>query len=391
MPRGPSGPRWARSLAVPDDSRFDKDSTRRVKLGIQRRDVVVPRWLEAIGAWGWRFVGSAAALYVLGKVLTAFDVVVIPVLIALLVSTALSPPARWLRQHGFAPALATLTVFVAGLVVVAAVGWWVVPGFIEEGSSVGPAIGDGVNQVEQWLIDGPIGLSEDQLAGYQDKIGSQLTDGEGGVVSGVIESARTAANVTVGLVLTLVLTFFLVKDGTRIVEWVLNRFDPEGTHDLATLGDDLWFTIGGYVRGTAVNGLVNAVILAIGLLLLGVPLVLPLAVLSFLGGFVPLVGAFIAGGAAAFVALADNGLGSAIAVVALTIGAHNVEGYLVGPLVMGRAVRLPPAAVLVSLTAGGAIAGVWGLLLAVPACASGVTVYRWTTANDSEEPAEVSR
>ena len=346
---------------------------------------MVPRWLELIGAWGWRFVGVAAALYVIGKVFMALDAVLIPMLVALLVATVLAPPAQWLRRHGFAPALATLTVFLAGLVVVAGVGWWVVPNIVDEGSSVGPAISDGVDRMEQWLIDGPLDLSKKQVNEYRDKISSQMTDGESGLVSGVIDSARTAADMLVGLVLTLVLTFFFVKDGSRMVDWVLKRADPEGTRKLRSLGDDLWFAVGGYIRGTAANGVVNSVILAIGLMVLGVPLVLPLAVLTFVGAFAPLVGALIAGGAAALVALAANGVGSAIAVLVLMVVVHNVEGYLVGPLVMGRAVHLPPAAVLLALSTGGLIAGAWGLLFAVPTAAAGVTVYRWATDADSGE------
>ncbi len=336
-----------------------------------------PRWLEVIGAWGWRFVGAAAGLFVIIKVLGYFEVVVIPIGLAVLLSTAFSPPAHWLRERGCPPALATFTVFLTGAATVALLGLWIVPRFAHEISTVGTAIGDGVDQVEHWFIHGPLDLSAKQVSEYRQKIGSQLTSGQQGVTSRVIQSLRTVLDVVVGLVVTLVLTFFFVKDGRRIVDRVLDRVDPDGSRRLRSLSDGLWYTIGGYIRGTAANGVVNAIVLSIGLLILGVPLVLPLAVITFIGAFIPLVGAFVAGGAAALVALAANGVVSALLVVGLTIVIHNVEGYLVGPFVMGRAVHLPPAAVLVALSAGSVAAGAWGLLLAVPTVACGVTVYRW--------------
>jgi predicted PurR-regulated permease PerM len=135
---------------------------------------------------------------------------------------------------------------------------------------------------------------------------------------------------------------------------------------LRAIGARSWITLTGYVRGTAVNGLVNGALMSVGLLLLHVPLVPVIAVLTFFGGFFPIVGAFVSGAVAAAVALVANGPGTALLVVGLTIVVHHVEGYLVGPIVLGRAVRLHTIVVLLALAAGGEVAGVFGAFVAVP-------------------------
>jgi len=163
-----------------------------------------------------------------------------------------------------------------------------------------------------------------------------------------------------------VISFFFVKDGTVMSGWVLDQLQPSTAATARAIGERSWTTLTGYVRGTAINGLVNAVLMSIGLVLLHVPLVPVIAVLTFFGGFFPIVGAFASGAVAAAVALVAKGPGTALLVVGLTIVVHHVEGYLVGPIVLGRAVRLHTIVVLLALAAGGEIAGVLGAFVAVP-------------------------
>ncbi|HEY0400114.1 MAG TPA: AI-2E family transporter, partial [Acidimicrobiia bacterium] len=159
---------------------------------------------------------------------------------------------------------------------------------------------------------------------------------------------------------------FFVKDGNAMSDWFLEQLPPSSAVTLQAIGARSWQTLTGYVRGTAVNGLVNGALMSVGLLLLHVPLVPVIAVLTFFGGFFPIVGAFVSGGVAAAVALVAKGPGTALLVVGLTVVIHHVEGYLVGPIVLGRAVRLHTVVVLLALAAGGEVAGVFGAFVAVP-------------------------
>jgi predicted PurR-regulated permease PerM len=163
-----------------------------------------------------------------------------------------------------------------------------------------------------------------------------------------------------------VLTFFFVKDGGRITAWALDLVSESRANDARAIGRRAWEVLSGYIRGTAINGLVNATVLALGLWILGVPLVIPIALLTFVGSFVPLVGAIVSGALAAGVAIASRGVAAALIVVGLTVVIHHLEGYLVGPFVLGRAVRLHPVAVLLVLSVGTVLGGVVGAFLAVP-------------------------
>lgn len=345
---------------------------------------MVPHWLLVVGAWSWRLLAGVAVLVVAGTALRRLEVVVVPTLVAVLIATVLAPPAGWLRRRGCPARLATLAVFAAAGAVLAGIGVWLVPVFAREASLVGPQLGDGFDRLQAWAATGPLGLSDTQVASYRAELGAALTDAVRGVPADVAWGARTALDLTVGVVVSVVLAVFAVNDGSRFTAAVLARADPTGARRLRALTDDLWFTLGGYVRAAAANGLVNGAALAFGLTALRVPLVVPLAVVAFISAFAPLVGAFVSGGIAALVALADAGPARAGVVVLLVIGIHLLEGYITGPLVMGRALRLPPAAVLLALSIGGVLGGVWGLLFAAPATACGLAVWRWTAAGSTD-------
>jgi len=199
--------------------------------------------------------------------------------------------------------------------------------------------------------------------------GSGLSTGAvigGRILRGAASGLRLLVHLLAALILTLVISFFFVKDGSAMSDWFLDQLQPSSAVTLRAIGTRSWLTLTGYVRGTAVNGLVNATLMSIGLLILHVPLVPVIAVLTFFGGFFPIVGAFVSGGVAAAVALVAKSPATALLVVGLTVIIHHVEGYLVGPVVLGRAVRLHTVVVLLALAAGGELAGVLGAFVAVP-------------------------
>ena len=345
----------------------------------------VPAWLETATALAWRILVVAAALLVLVMALSRLTVVVVPLIGALFVSAILVPPARWLRRHGWPPLLATWAAFLAAAAIVAGVGAWLVPRVADQWDPLRQSLAQNVDDTRDWLITGPLHLSRSQVDRYATEARDLITgtssakDGKTGgdssttasviggrLLRGAASGFRFLVHFLAALILTLVISFFFVKDGSAMSDWFLDQLPPSSAATLRAIGTRSWATLTGYVRGTAVNGAVNATLMSIGLLLLHVPLVPVIAVLTFFGGFFPIVGAFASGAVAAAVALVAKGPGTALLVVGLTIVVHHVEGYLVGPIVLGRAVRLHTIVVLLALAAGGEIAGVLGAFVAVP-------------------------
>lgn len=334
----------------------------------------IPDWMDLGAAFAWRFLLIVAAVFVVAIVLNRLLVVVVPVIVAAMFTTVLGPVASWLRRHGWPPLLATWAVFLAAFAVIAAIASWLVPTVSNEVTSLGHNAEHGVHQVQHWLVTGPLHLSRHQVRHDFDQIGHDFSANAGGYA---LQGATIAAEVFVGLLLSLVTTFFFVKDGDRLTGAALRLAGPHRHTELSELGRRAWATLTGYVRGTTANGVINGTLMGVGLAILGVPLALPIAVLTFVGAYFPLVGAFVTGALAALVALASQGPVTALVVVGLTVLIHNVEGYLVGPLVLGRSVHLHPLAVLLALGVGAAIAGVIGAFLAVPVAAVAVTTFQY--------------
>ncbi len=340
-------------------------------------DAGVPRWISTGAAWSWRLLLIAAALYVLGHAFDKLRVIIMPIVVALFASTILVPPARWLCRHRFPPLLATWVVFLCAIGAVVGMVLGLLPTVEHEFTKLGRELSVGIRQAEHWAETGPLHVSHKQVNGYVGKIGQELKSNGGKIAQGAISGATLVIEVLAGILLTMVITFFFVKDGSRIGQWALGLASEPRAADLRAIGGRAWTTLSAYVRGTAANGLVNAILMTVGLVIIGVPLVLPIALLTFFGGFLPIVGAIAAGGLAILVALVAKGGVAALLVLGLTIVIHHAEGYLVGPLVLGRAVKLHPLAVLLSLSLGGILAGVLGAFLAVPVVAVAASVVAY--------------
>jgi len=348
----------------------------------------VPAWLDTATAVAWRVLVVAAAGFVFVLALSRLSVVVVPLIGALFVSAILVPPARWLRRHHWPPLLATLGTFLAAAAIVAGIGAWLVPKVVDQWKPLRQSLAQNVDDTRHWLVTGPLHLSPSQVDKYANEAKDFLVGGGsntaadnvsssssgpsgasiigGRLLRGAASGVRLLVHFLAGLILTIVISFFFVKDGSVMSDWVLAQLQPSTAATVRAIGERSWTTLTGYVRGTAINGVVNSILMSIGLVLLHVPLVPVIAVLTFFGGFFPIVGAFVSGGVAAMVALVTRSPATALLVVGLTIVVHHVEGYLVGPVVLGRAVRLHTIVVLLSLAAGGEVAGVLGAFVAVP-------------------------
>lgn len=343
-----------------------------------------PEHADPLSPWSDSFgrvaIRSAQILLVLGLAtalvlgMVQLKLVVTPVLITVIVAAAVSPVVSALRRRGFPSALAAWVAMLTGLAALAVVIWLVVRGFRREWDDLRRAAEDGFVELQRYLTGGPFGISEEQIENARQAATDFLTSDT--VSGGAIAGAVVAAEIVAGIFLGLVILFFLLKDGQRIWDFLVSPL-PDHTHERAhRIGGRAVETLGGYVRGTAIVALVDAVVIGAALGILGVPLALPLATVVFLGAFIPLVGATLAGTLAALVALVANGPGTMLAVVVVVIGVNQLEGDLLAPLVLGRAVRLHALAILLALTAGTIIGGIVGALLAVPLTAVAWTVIR---------------
>jgi predicted PurR-regulated permease PerM len=321
----------------------------------------VPVRLVTASEVAWR---SAAVLAVLGGVvwsLYALRLVTVPVFIALLVTTVLRSPADALRRRGWRDLAATWAVLVGAGLLVAGTVAALAPAFVDELGDVGPQLDEGLGEVEIWLEEGPLGVEGVDLRGATEGLADRIGGSER-----VVEGVTFAGELLAGGLLALVMTFFFVKDGHRFVEWIGARAGAARRPVLDRAATAAWQALGAYVRGTAVVGVVNGTIIGIGLAIIGVPLALPLAVITAVSSFFPLVGAVAAGAVAALVALVSGGPVDALLVLGLVVVVQQVEGDVLSPIVVGRALRLHPLVVLVAVTAGAVIAGLLGAFLAVP-------------------------
>lgn len=334
----------------------------------------VPRLFALAAAYAWRFLLIVAAAVVIVYVFVTLRLIVIPMVVALLISTLLVPLAERLRRLGLPSLLATWIVFAGSLGLVVGIVYLIAPAIADELDNLGRDVKRGSEDVLAWLAEGPLDLSRAEVDDYIDKAGEALRERQSSIVGGAVKGAYLLIEVVVGALLTMVLTFFFVKDGGRISKALLEMF-PERRHDdLRKVSRRSWDALGAYIRGTAIVGLVDAVAIGGTMLVLGVPLVVPIGVITFFAAFFPLVGAVVAGVIAALVALVTTGFVPALILAGATIVVQQVEGDVLQPLVLGRAVHLHPLVILLSLTAGAIVAGIAGAFLAVPVAAVAAVV-----------------
>jgi putative heme transporter len=314
-----------------------------------------------------------AGLWVLGQL----RIVVVPVLVALLLATFLVPPVDLLRRQGWPSALATLFAMAVGTAALAAVITLIAPAFVDQFGELEDSVDEAIAEVVRWLVQGPFDLARADIDRAVDDALSSLRENAGGIGKGILSGAGMLAEVVAGLLLLVVLLFFFVHDGRRMWSWVAS-LAPERNRELVEgAGREVWQSTAGYMRGVAVIAVVDAVLIGIALAIIGVPLVVPLMVVVFLGAFIPLVGAFVAGAVAALVALISEGPIDALLVVGAIAAIQQIEGDLLYPTVVGRTIKLHPVAILLVLAAGTVVAGIVGALLAVPVAAGAWTAFEY--------------
>jgi putative heme transporter len=326
----------------------------------------VPPGIRATAAWAWRIVAIALAFYVFLIVLSRLQVVIVPLAVALLLSALLQPLAAVLAKRGVPPALATAITLLSGIIGIGLLLWLVIDQFVNGFADLGTQVNGGVDKVQDWLINGPLGLSQTQINDYVDNARTSLSQNRSKLTSGAIGAAGTVGEVLTGALLTLFATIFFIKDGRQVWTWVVRLFPIGSRERVAGAGERAWRTLISYVHATVAVALVDAIGIGLGAAILRVPLALPLAVLVFLGAFIPIVGATATGLVAVLVALVAKGPGTALLLLIIVLLVQQVEGHILQPLLLGRAVKVHPLAIVFGIAAGTLLAGIIGALLAVP-------------------------
>jgi predicted PurR-regulated permease PerM len=315
-----------------------------------------------------------AGVVLLARGAAQLMMVVLPVVIALLLTTLLQPGARWLEARGWRPAPAAATVTIAALLVFFGLWALIIPGVLSQSDDLFTNLEDGAKQAVGVLE--PVGVGREDV----DKaINDGLSSVQGSAVANeVLTGAMLLTQWAAAVILIVVLTFFFVKDGGRLWEWILELFHEDRQPVLREVGDRSWAALSAYVQGVFLVATIDAVLIGAALLILGVPVAMPLIVLTFVAAFFPVVGAFVAGAAAVLVALVANGLGAALVILGVIVAVQQLEGNVFYPVVVGRKLQLHPVGILLALTAGGVLAGVVGAFLAVPIAAVTGAVLHYT-------------
>jgi putative heme transporter len=337
------------------------------------------------GMVAWAVVGLILAFLAFLHVVGLLRLVVVPLVLALFPAALLTPLQDRLVRLKVPPALATLAVLLGTLGLLVLVGFVLVPQVASELPTLTSQVQSGLDQLQGFLDDGPFGIDPQVVRDGISDLQANIAESDV-LRTGVLGAAGAVAEIGTMLLLLLVFLFFYLKDGSQIAAWLRRLFPARAQHDVGVIGDRGWTTVGAYFRGQLFIAFVDALLIGIGLAIIGVPLALPLAVLIFLGGLFPIVGAVASGTVAVLVALASGGLSQALIVLAIVLGVQQLEGNVLAPLVLGKATALHPLAVIVSLTIGGILLGVLGAFLAVPIAASATRAVGYIRERSEGDP-----
>ncbi|MCC3284072.1 MULTISPECIES: AI-2E family transporter [Arthrobacter] len=325
----------------------------------------------------------AVAVFALRQV----TLVVIPVLLALILAAAIAPFVNWLRRKGWPGALATGTSFLLLLVVFGGLVTGIVFAVRSEWRTLVDQAVAGFDELYALIQSGPLAIDSAVIEDSRDAVLDFATSSTVG--NGALAGLSAAGSFATGFVLMAVVLFFFLKDGDKIWTFILRWFSAESRQKADLSGARTLEVLGNYVRGTAIVAAVDAVCIGAALFFLGVPLALPLAVIVFVGAFIPLVGATAAGVLAALIALVANGPFVALIVIIVIIAVNQLEGNFLQPVVMGKTLSIHALVILLALTAGTILAGIIGAILSVPIAAVGWAVIKVWIGEDTGDPAEV--
>ncbi|TDN92405.1 AI-2E family transporter [Microbacterium sp. BK668] len=356
---GPEKPRGSVLDAV-------RDRTRIVSTDLQGH---IPRGLRLTTAYAWRLLVIAAAAGVVIWLVIQLKLLVIPLLVSILITALLWPAFSWMLRHRFPRWLAIVIAAVGAIAVVAGLLWLVVWQITRQWSSVQQRTVEAVESLRQYLIDGPLHLTAQQIDDLLGQSWTFIQQQAELLWSGALAIGTTVGHVATGALLSVFILLCLLADGAGIWRWATRLFPQRARAAVDGAGRAGWVTVVNYARTQLLVATIDAIGIGLGAFLLGVPLAIPIAVLVFLGAFVPIVGAVLTGAVAVFLALVYNGPWIALWMLVVVLGVQQLEGHVLQPLLMGSAVKVHPLAVVLVVAGGAMIAGIPGALFAVPIAA----------------------
>ncbi|MBT2390933.1 AI-2E family transporter [Streptomyces sp. ISL-1] len=347
--------------------------------------LAIPWGIRVAAEAGWRLLVLGGTLWVLMRIISAVQLVVLAFVAALLVTAMLQPTVARLRRLGLPRGLATAVTAIAGFVIMGLVGWFVVWQVMDNLDNLSDRVRDGIEELKRWLLDSPFHVTESQINDIAKNLSDTIGTNTEEITSAGLQGVTVMVEILTGILLAMFSTLFLLYDGKRIWHWVLGLVPAQAREGVAGAGPRAWGTLTAYVRGTVIVALIDAIFIGLGIYFLDVPMAVPLAVFIFLFAFIPLVGAVVSGALAVVVALVTQGVFTALMVLIVVLAVQQLEGHVLQPFILGRAVRVHPLAVVLAVAAGGLIAGIGGAVVAVPLVAVTNTVVGYLRAYSKEQ------
>lgn len=347
----------------------------------------VPYGVDLAAAWSWRFLVIVAAGLAIGWTIARLDVIVLPLVIAVLITALVVPLVDVLDRVGLPRGLAAILVVVGGLALVGLLLTFVGQQIAQGANDLARQVVDGLEQIRHWLRTGPLNASDSQINDYLKRAQEAVASSNEQIVGRVTEVGTAVGHIVAGFFIVLFATYFFLADGDRIWSWAVRIF-PRGARARAdSSGRVAWSSLTAFVRATVLVALTDAIGVVIVALILKVPLAPAIGVLVFLGAFIPLIGATLSGSVAVLVALVAHGPVVALLMLAGVILVQQIEAHVLQPFLLGRFVSVHPLAVIVAIAAGVLIAGIAGALVAVPLVAA-LNAVVLHLAETSRQPAD---
>ncbi|HVA59503.1 MAG TPA: AI-2E family transporter [Mycobacteriales bacterium] len=325
----------------------------------------VPPLLRDAAGWVWRLLVLAVGAYALVQLFDKLYLLVLPILGAIFIAALLRPIVQTFRNRGFPRAVATWTTLLLGFAAMGSAVFFVSYRISSESAILRTSATRLVNNLRNVAVR-DLHVAPASVDNLQTRLVHYINTHHSTVVHGVVSTTLVVAEALTGAILGFFICFFLLYDGDRIWDWLVGLFPRPHRSRIHEAGEEAWGRISGWVRGTFLIALFHSTVVAITLTALGAPLVAPLALIVFLGSFIPIIGSIIFGGLAALVTLVDAGVGSALILVGVLVLDSQVEAHLLQPFLVGRYVRLHPLAVVIVIAGGGFLEGVPGAIIALP-------------------------
>jgi predicted PurR-regulated permease PerM len=370
--RGGSGER-----AGPEDEFVEIDASQLTGV------FAAPSWLRDVGLTAWLLVG--VALFLAGAVwlLSLTDTIVTPVIAATVVASVSSPLVGWLQRHHVPRPIGAILLVVAGILLGAAVVVIVLVGITSELDSIKAQLADAKNTIEGWLKDLGVGAGTAESA--KEDASSSASQAVSALLDGIGAGLSKLSSLVFFLAMTVLSLIFLLADGPKIRAWG-ERHMGVPLPVARTISSRTLQSLRGYFLGVTLVAAFNGVVVALGALLLGIPLAGTIGVVTFLAAYVPYLGAWTAGAFSVLLALGGGGTDAAVGMIVIQLLANSVLQQLVQPLAMGAALGIHPLAVLIVTIAGGALFGAVGLILAAPVTAAATLISNDLSRARAEEP-----